>query len=58
MMFALPPREVARGTGALMRGMAAEWLLDPDSARSDDFEEMLAGLLRGLAAPLDERSTE
>jgi AcrR family transcriptional regulator len=54
--FVLPPREVARGVGALMRGMTTEWLVDPASAASDDFEEMVAAFLRGLAAPMNERS--
>jgi AcrR family transcriptional regulator len=52
----LPTREVARGTGALMRGMAVEWAIDPPADRRV-FEEMVAAFLRGLAAPLDERST-
>jgi AcrR family transcriptional regulator len=52
----LPTREVARGTGALMRGMAVEWAIDPPADRRA-FEEMVAAFLRGLAAPLDERSS-
>ena len=32
MSFVLPAREVARGTGALMRGMAVEWAIDPSPA--------------------------
>jgi AcrR family transcriptional regulator len=46
--FLIAPREAARGTGALMRGMALEWQVDPDSLRADVFEEMMAGYLRGL----------
>jgi AcrR family transcriptional regulator len=53
----LPAREVARGTGALMRGMVMEWALDPASDGKGDFEEMVAAYLRGLAVPVDERST-
>ena len=55
--YKLSPREVARGTGALMRGMVTEWILDPDGARAAEFEEMVAAYLRGLAIPLEERST-
>jgi AcrR family transcriptional regulator len=58
MTFALPAREVARGTGALMRGMAVEWSIDPSRADASAFEEMNAAYLRGLAVPLHERSTE
>jgi AcrR family transcriptional regulator len=58
MTFTLPAREVARGTGALMRGMAVEWAIDPSQADGRAFEEMLAAYLRGLAVSLHERSTE
>ena len=57
MTFVLPAREVARGTGALMRGMAVEWAIDPAPADADIFQEMLAAYLRGLAVPQHERST-
>jgi AcrR family transcriptional regulator len=57
MSFALPAREVARGTGALMRGMAVEWAIDPAPADARMFEEMLAAYLRGLAVPPPVRST-
>lgn len=53
--FLLPAREVARGSGALMRGMVTEWLFEPE-ARGEVFEEMHAAYLRGLAVPLSERS--
>ena len=49
--MSLPPREAARGTGALMRGMAVEWAIDAAPADRAVFEEMLAAFLRGLAAP-------
>src|SRR5262245_13263641 len=55
--FALPAREVARGAGALMRGLAVEWAIEPSPTDARAFEEMLAAYLRGLAAPADERST-
>jgi AcrR family transcriptional regulator len=55
--FALPAREVARGVGALMRGMVVEWAIDPSPTHGQTFEEMLAAYLRGLAVPLHERST-
>jgi AcrR family transcriptional regulator len=55
--FSLPPREVARGAGALMRGMAVEWAIDPAGEDGRAFEEMLAAYLRGLAVPSPEGST-
>ena len=45
--FTLPTREVARGTGAFMRGMTLEWLVDPAADRTA-FEEMHAAYMRGL----------
>ena len=57
MAFTLPAREVARGTGSLMRGMAVEWAIDPATTDASVFEEMVAAYLRGLAVPLHERST-
>jgi AcrR family transcriptional regulator len=58
LVFALPAREVARGTGALMRGMAVEWAIDPSTTDADAFEEMLAAYLRGLAVPPPEGSAQ
>jgi AcrR family transcriptional regulator len=55
--FVLPAREVARGTGALMRGMTVEWTIDPDREDVRAFEEMVAAYLRGLAVPPPEGST-
>jgi AcrR family transcriptional regulator len=55
--FALPAREVARGVGALMRGMTVEWSIDPSRSDAHTFEEMLAAYLRGLVVRLHERST-
>jgi AcrR family transcriptional regulator len=54
--FVLPAREIARGSGALMRGMAVEWSIDPAPADAAVFREMHAAYLRGLAAPRHERS--
>ena len=51
MTFALPAREVARGTGALMRGMAVEWAIDPSPADAHAFEEMLAASYGDLRRP-------
>jgi AcrR family transcriptional regulator len=48
--FALPAREVARGSGALLRGMVLEWTVDPGILRLADFEEMHAAYMRGLVA--------
>jgi AcrR family transcriptional regulator len=52
----LPPREIARGVGSLMRGMAVEWAIDPSPDAGRNFEEMLAAYLRGLAEPTPPRS--
>jgi AcrR family transcriptional regulator len=57
MTFSVPPREVARGVGALMRGMTLEWAIDPSPTDAAAFEQMLVAYLRGLAVPLHERST-
>jgi AcrR family transcriptional regulator len=58
MAYRLSPQEIARGTGALMRGLVLDWILDPSGEnRADDFEESVAAFLRGAAVPLDERST-
>jgi hypothetical protein len=36
-----------------------DWILEPDGAdRATVFEETVAAFLRGVAVPLDERSTE
>ena len=57
--YSLPPYEIARGTGALMRGLMLDWILEPrDERRAGVFEETVAAFLRGLVVPLDERSTE
>jgi AcrR family transcriptional regulator len=55
--YGLPAREIARGTGALMRGMALEWALDPNGADADVFERMHIAYMRGLELPPPERST-
>jgi AcrR family transcriptional regulator len=55
--FLLPAREIARGSGALMRGMTVEWSIDPAPADVAVFQEMHAAYLRGLAVPQHERST-
>ena len=58
-IYRLPAQEVARGTGALLRGLMLDWILDPDGAgQAAVFEETVAAFLRGVAVPLDERSTE
>ena len=55
----LSSRDIARGTGALMRGLVLDWILDPaDESRASVFEETVAAFLRGVAVPLEERSTE
>ena len=57
--YRLPTLEVARATGALLRGLMLDWILEPDGAdRAAVFEETIAAFLRGVAVPLDERSTQ
>jgi hypothetical protein len=55
--FSLPAREIARGSGALLRGMATEWQIDPSLARNEVFEELFAACLQGLLVPTKKRST-
>ena len=57
LQYGLPAREIARGTGALMRGMALEWALDPNGADAEVFERMHIAYMRGLELPPPERST-
>jgi AcrR family transcriptional regulator len=46
-------------TRGRLRGLVLDWILDPaDESRVGVFEETVAAFLRGVAAPLDERSTE
>jgi AcrR family transcriptional regulator len=57
--YTLPTQEIARATGALLRGLMLDWILEPDGAdRARYFEEAVAAFLTGVAVPLDERSTE
>jgi AcrR family transcriptional regulator len=46
--FLLPPKEIARGSGALARGMAVERRLNPDGVTDDLFEEFHVAYMRGL----------
>ena len=53
------PEDEAEATGALLRGLMLDWILQPDEAdRAAVFEETVAAFLRGVAVPLDERSIE
>jgi AcrR family transcriptional regulator len=45
--YLLPAREIARGSGALNRGLAVEQLLAPD-VPVEEFEEMHVAYMRGL----------
>lgn len=45
--FMLPSRDIARGSGALNRGLAIEQLINPDLA-GEMFEEMHVAYMRGL----------
>lgn len=59
LVYGLPPLEIARATGGLLRGLMLDWILQPDAeGRAATFEETVAAFLRGVAVPLDERSTE
>src|SRR5262249_22107909 len=49
--WALPPKEVARGSGALFRGLAVERLLDPESVPIELVEEIHVAYMRGMERP-------
>jgi AcrR family transcriptional regulator len=53
--FVLPAREIARGLGALIRGMVFDWSIDRATRDGETFEEMASAYLRGLAQPTPER---
>lgn len=46
--FKLPPKEIARGSNALARGIALDRLLAPGTAPTDLFEEMHTAYAMGL----------
>ncbi len=46
--FAIPTKDIARGSNALARGMALDRLLDPSSVSADLFEEMHTAIAIGL----------
>ena len=46
--YAIPTREVARGSAALLRGMAIERMLDPSAASLDALEQVHAAYMTGL----------
>jgi AcrR family transcriptional regulator len=46
--FAIPPKEIARGSNALARGMALDRLLAPDAVSGDLLEDMHAAYCNGL----------
>jgi AcrR family transcriptional regulator len=51
--YRLPAHEVARGTGALLRGLVLDWILVPDAGdRTETFEETVAAFLRGVSIPV------
>jgi hypothetical protein len=43
--------EAAVASGGLMRGVAVEWMLDPQSASGEEFEDMHLALMTGLTKP-------
>jgi hypothetical protein len=55
--YTIPVRDVARGSAALLRGMAVERMLDPTGVAREPFEDMhtayMTGLTRPPAAPRD-----
>jgi AcrR family transcriptional regulator len=46
--FSLPPKEIARGSNALARGLALDRLLGPGNVSNDVFEAMQAAFALGL----------
>ena len=60
--YTLPAHEAARATGALLRGLMLDWILEPAPVdrvlRARLFEETVAAFIRGASVPEDERSTE
>jgi AcrR family transcriptional regulator len=51
--WVLPAKEVARGSGALFRGLSVERLLDPESLPIELAEEMQIAYMRGMIRPED-----
>jgi AcrR family transcriptional regulator len=51
--FSIPPKEIARGSNALARGIALDRLLRPDSVSGELFEEMHAAYVNGLTRSAD-----
>ena len=62
LMYTLPSHEVARATGALLRGLMLDWILEPEPVDRADrarlFEETVTAFMRGASVPDDERSTK
>ena len=56
--YLVPAREVARGSGAMMRGMAVERLLDEEAVPPELFEELHAAYMRGMARNRTTESNE
>jgi AcrR family transcriptional regulator len=50
--FVVPLKDVARGGGALSRGIRAERLVDPAGVPEELFEEMFFAYVSGLSRPL------
>jgi AcrR family transcriptional regulator len=56
--YLLPAHEVGRAVGALLRGLALDWILVEDEPeRRHRFEQTVVAFLRGVAVPLDQRSS-
>jgi AcrR family transcriptional regulator len=56
--WALPPKEVARGSGALFRGLAVERLLDPEGVPIELVEEIHVAYMRGMERPAGRGGSE
>jgi AcrR family transcriptional regulator len=48
--FAIPSKEIARGSSALVRGIALDRLLDPEVVSAELFEQMHTAYVNGLTA--------
>jgi AcrR family transcriptional regulator len=57
-VFALPPKEIARGSNALARGLALDRLLTPGSVSNDVFEAMQTAFTLGLTVRPEHRRGE
>jgi AcrR family transcriptional regulator len=61
LVYTVPTHEAARATGALLRGLMLDWILEPEPVDRADrarlFEETVTAFMRGASVRDDERST-